>query len=112
MKMSSKKVMQSYVENTLVLYDVYDVTSTYLEGRTCPLAKLGAPGDGPREAKYFFARAFFSPWKTSPFFILVIRTHQRIFGLLSKTKDQPHEVIAAAPQSPRMYESAVLSSRI
>lgn len=38
--------MQSYVENTLVLYDV---TSTYFEGRTCPLAKLGAPGDGPRD---------------------------------------------------------------
>ncbi|MDH7514016.1 MAG: hypothetical protein QHH14_13800 [Clostridiales bacterium] len=47
MKMSSKKVMQSYVENALVLYDVYDVTSTYFEDRTCPLAKLGTPGDRP-----------------------------------------------------------------
>ena len=32
-------------DGTLVLYDV---TSTYFEGRTCPLAKLGHPRDGKK----------------------------------------------------------------
>jgi transposase len=27
---------------------LYDVTSTYFEGRTCPLAKLGYSRDGKR----------------------------------------------------------------
>jgi len=42
-----KKLVKRHLgEKSLVLYDV---TSTYFEGRTCPLAKLGPPGDGPRD---------------------------------------------------------------
>jgi len=33
-------------EHTLVLYDV---TSTYFEGRTCPLARFGHPRDGKKD---------------------------------------------------------------
>jgi hypothetical protein len=40
-----KALAQRHLHGTLVLYDV---TSTYFEGRTCPLAKLGHSRDGKR----------------------------------------------------------------
>jgi len=40
-----KKLADRHLDNTLVLYDV---TSSYFEGRTCPLAKRGHNRDGKR----------------------------------------------------------------
>ena len=40
-----KEVARRHLDNTLVLYDV---TSSYFEGRTCPLAKRGYNRDGKR----------------------------------------------------------------
>jgi transposase len=44
-RIERKLVKRHLSKNTLVLYDV---TSTYFEGRTCPLAKLGHPRDGKK----------------------------------------------------------------
>jgi len=44
-RIEKKLVKRHLVEGTLVLYDV---TSTYVEGRCCPLARFGHPRDGKK----------------------------------------------------------------